>query len=296
MEKKPCNVALGRFQPFTKGHLQMLKDGFDKNGYPAVVFMIANKKFDSKHPFSDELIAKEMAIVKKNYDFVAETVPATSADIVKIGQKLAEMGYEAHLWLCGDDREAAFKRQAENPKYREQGQFPDDFTTYTGTGRTEGVSGTAVRESIKADDKKKFESLMPKGTSDMFDEFKEAISQVKESMKDLENYIRIYEAQHHVDTAQVKDFYQWACAGEMPDGKAEKDIINADNCEVLLDNGWFDNFKDTKEIADWFKKNWEEQIKVMSDETSNDWEVSFKLDKDEFAAAFQTYFGGEFEE
>ena len=296
MEKKPCNVALGRFQPFTKGHLQMLKDGFDKNGYPAVVFMIANKKFDSKHPFSDELIAKEMDIVKKNYDFVAETVPATSADIVKIGQKLAEMGYEAHLWLCGDDREAAFKRQAENPKYREQGQFPDDFTTYTGTGRTEGVSGTAVRESIKADDKKKFESLMPKGTSAMFEEFKEAILQVKESMRDLENYIRIYESKHHVDTAQVKDFYQWACAGEMPDGKAEKDIINADDCEGLLDNGWFDNFEDTKEIADWFKKNWEEQIKVKSDETPNDWEVSFKLGKDKFAAAFLTYFGGEFEE
>lgn len=158
------------------------------------------------------------------------------------------------------------------------------------------MSGTAVRESIKADDKKKFESLMPKGTSAMFDEFKEAISQVKESMKDLENYIRIYEAKHHVDTAQVKDFYQWACAGEMPDGKAEKDIINADDCEGLLDNGWFDNFKDTKEIANWFNKNWEEQIKVKSDETSNDWEISFKLGKDEFVAAFQTYFGGEFEE
>ena len=39
----------------------------------------------------------------------------------------------------------------------------------------------------------------------------------------------------------MKDFYQWACAGEMPDGKAEKDIINADDCEGLLDNGWFDN-------------------------------------------------------
>lgn len=274
----------------------MLQDGFDKNGYPAIVFMIANKKFDSKHPFSDELIAKEMEIVKKNYKFVEETVPAGSADIVKIGQKLAEMGYEAHLWLCGDDREAAFKRQAENPKYREQGQFPDDFTTYTGTGRTEGVSGTAVRESIKADDKKKFESLMPKGTSVMFDEFKEAIFNIKESMKKLSEYIKIYEAKHHVDTAQVKDFYQWACACEMPDGKAEKDIINADACEVLLDNGWFDNFKGTKEIADWFKKNWEEQIKVKSEETDQDWEVSFKLGNDEFSAAFQTYFGDEFKE
>ena len=112
----------------------------------------------------------------------------------------------------------------------------------------------------------------------------------------LKRILQLIVDQHHVDTAQVKDFYQWACAGEMPDGKAEKDIINADDCEGLLDNGWFDNFKYTKEIADWFKKNWEEQIKVKSDETSNDWEVSFKLGNDEFVAAFQTYFGGEFNE
>lgn len=172
MTKKPCNVALGRFQPFTKGHLKMLKDGYDKNGYPAVVFMISNKKFDSKHPFSDELIAKEMDIIKKHYKFLVETVPATNADIVKIGQKLDELGYEAHLWLCGDDREAQFKRQAENPKYRKLGNFPDDFTTYTGSGRVEGVSGTAVREAIKNNDIKKFKTLMPDGTSKLFDEFK----------------------------------------------------------------------------------------------------------------------------
>ena len=193
MNRKPCNVALGRFQPFTKGHLQMLKDGYDKNGYPAVVFMISNKKFDSKHPFSDELIAKEMDIIKKNYKFVADTVPADSADIVKIGQKLAEMGYEAHLWLCGDDREAQFKRQAENPKYREQGQFPDDFTTYTGTGRTEGVSGTAVRNALKADDKEAFKKLVPDGVDGLFNDLKEEIDKVQESLKNLDKYVMMFE-------------------------------------------------------------------------------------------------------
>ena len=194
MKRKPCNVALGRFQPFTKGHLQMLKDGYDKNGYPAIVFMISNKKFDNKHPFSDELISKEMDIIKNNYDFIIETVPAASADIVKIGEKLYEMGYEAHLWLCGDDREAPFKRMAENPKYREQGHFPDDFTTYTGTGRTEGVSGTAVRDAIRMSDKEQFEKLMPKGTQILFNEFKNEIMKIKENVIGLSKYINIYES------------------------------------------------------------------------------------------------------
>ena len=188
---KDCNIALGRFQPFTKGHLKMLEDGYKKNGFPAVVFMIANRKFDSKHPFKDETIAEEMKIVKKNYDFIADIYPADNADIVKIGQKLAEEGYQAHLWLCGDDREAQFKRQAENPKYREQGHFPDDFTTYTGTGRTEGVSGTAVRDSLKADDRDKFDSLVPKGVSRMFDKMQEEVNSVQESQRiSLAEYVQ----------------------------------------------------------------------------------------------------------
>jgi len=192
MSKKLCNVALGRFQPFTKGHLQMLKDGYDKNGYPAVVFIIANKKFDNKHPFSDELISKEMNIVKQKYNFVIDTLPATNADIVKIGQKLDELGYEAHLWLCGEDRETQFKRQAENPKYREQGKFPDDFTTYTGTGRTKGVSGTAVRETIKNNDTNKFKTLMPDGTITLFNEFKKELNAIKESINSLSEYLKTY--------------------------------------------------------------------------------------------------------
>lgn len=174
----------------------MLRDGYDKNGFPAVVFMISNKKFDSKHPFSDKLIAKEMEIVKKNYDFIAEIYPANAADIVKMGQKLQEEGYTAHLWLCGDDREAQFKRQAENPKYRDMGHFPDDFTTYTGTGRTEGVSGTAVRNSLKNNDKDEFVKLMPKGTDKMFDELQEAVDKIVESksnMMSLAEYINYIE-------------------------------------------------------------------------------------------------------
>lgn len=182
---KDCNFALGRFQPFTKGHLQMLKDGYDKNGLPAVILMISNKKFDAKHPFSDELIRKELEEVKKHYDFIADVLPASSASMIAIGETLYEKGYVGHLWLCGDDREAQFKRQADNPKYREQGHFPDDLTTYTGTGRTEGVSGTAVRETIKNDDLAKFKTLMPKGAEKYWDEFKEAMSQIKESKDDL---------------------------------------------------------------------------------------------------------------
>ncbi len=240
--RKPCNIALGRFQPFTKGHLQMLQDGYDKNGYPAVVFMIANKKFDEKHPFSDDLIAKEMTIVKKNYKFIADIIPADSADIVKIGNKLSELGYEAHLWLCGDDREAQFKRQAENPKYQGLGGFPADFTTYTGTGRVDGVSGTAVRTALRNDDKDTFKKLIPKGVDVMFDDFKYAINKINERwhMKSLSEYI--CEALVNKPTKKTKTAVKPKDKNELRQVIKDAIVKEGNDCDL--------NFIDVSEITD----------------------------------------------
>lgn len=117
-------------------------------------------------------------------------------------------------------------------------------------------------------------------------------------MKTLKQFI--LERKKHVDQATVADFYQWACAGVMPDGKADVSIINPKEIEGLIDNGWFDNFKGetdeaVKSVAEWFKKNWNENIKVTSQETPNDWEVYFTLNGEEYVAAFQTYFGDDVE-
>ena len=119
-------------------------------------------------------------------------------------------------------------------------------------------------------------------------------------MKDLKQFI--LEGKKHVDTATVADFYQWACLNELPDGKCDKKCIKDGDVIGLLDNGWFDNFDDSdpkkacKEIAEFFKKNWDETIKVTSQETPNDWEISFKLDGEEYSAAFVNYFGGDIDE
>ena len=118
-------------------------------------------------------------------------------------------------------------------------------------------------------------------------------------MKDLKQFI--LEGKKHVDTATVGDFYQWACYGEMPNGKLEADKINPEECQGLLDCGWFENFgdagpKEEKAVKDFFDKNWDETIKVTSEETPNDWEISFKLDGKEYAAAFEIYFGGDIDE
>lgn len=187
---KKVNICLGRFMPFTKGHYKMIEYGLKHNGLPTVIFMISNKKMDKKHPFSDELIQKEMDMLKKSLKGIENTVYVSSADIVKLGQWCYENNYEPQFWVTGSDRLAAYKRQAENPKYQDLGHFPSSFTTLEVPRTDEDISATKVREAIMNDDLDTYKKMMPEGTEKLFDDFKEALSQVKECKVSLVDYIQ----------------------------------------------------------------------------------------------------------
>lgn len=187
---KKVNICLGRFMPFTKGHYKMIEYGLKHNGLPTVIFMISNKKMDKKHPFSDELIQKEMDMLKKSLKGIENTVYVSSADIVKLGQWCYENNYDPQFWITGSDRLAAYKRQAENPKYQDLGHFPSSFTTLEVPRTDEDISATKVREAIASNDLDLFKKMMPKGTEKLFDDFKEALSHVKECKISLEDYVK----------------------------------------------------------------------------------------------------------
>lgn len=187
---KKVNICLGRFMPFTKGHYKMIEYGLKHNGLPTVIFMISNKKMDKKHPFSDELMQKEMDMLKKSLNGIENTVYVNSADIVKLGQWCYENDYEPQLWITGSDRLAPYKRQAENPKYQDLGHFPSSFTTLEVPRTDEDISATKVREAIASNDLDSFKKMMPEGTEKLFHDFKEALSQVKECKISLEDYVK----------------------------------------------------------------------------------------------------------
>lgn len=168
----------------------MIEYGLKHNGLPTVIFMISNKKMDKKHPFSDELIQKEMDMLKKSLNGIENTTYVSSADIVKLGQWCYENNYEPQLWITGSDRLAAYKRQAENPKYQDLGHFPSSFTTLEVPRTDEDISATKVREAIMNDDLDTFKKMMPERTEKLFNEFKEALSQVKECKVSLIDYIQ----------------------------------------------------------------------------------------------------------
>ena len=199
--RNKVNIFLGRFQPFTKGHLKVLELGKKENNLPTVILMIQNTKMDSKHPFSDDLIKKEMNIIKSEYkDIIADILYVKSADILAFGELLHENNYEPVLWLTGTDRLIPYTKMAE--KYKDQAGFISDFKTFEIKRGEEDISATKVRTAIKDNDIDEYKKLMPNKTDSLFDNFKYALDNlveepvIKKSRKkvkeglSLSNYIK----------------------------------------------------------------------------------------------------------
>lgn len=238
---KKLNMTVGRFQPFTQGHLNMVNEGeapciiyrigssnkvptslsgfkvggrkISKQSVERVVQYIDNptselseqEKELLKRPFTDELIDKELEIVKRNNKFVLDVIPVKNAfdAIDRFNKFITEHPeYEPQYWMCGDDRVDNYKEMID--KYDEletelgsgkniPNVLKGRLVPNIGKGRTKGVSGTAVRASILNKDKAAFSRIMPKGVDSMFDTFTGAFDNFRDLLSKLvnESYISL---------------------------------------------------------------------------------------------------------
>ena len=243
--KKKLNITVGRFQPFTQGHLNMINEGEElcivyrinstdkvpdtlkgfkvdgrvikKDSVQIVADYIENPEGDLteqqkellKRPFTNELIDKELDIVKRNCDKIIEVVPVLNAyQAFAMFNKFIldhQDEYEPNYWMCGNDRVDTFVKMIEKDDEvaieRGGQKYPNvckgKLKTNIGKGRTEGVSGTAVRKSILNNDKAAFSRIMPKGVDSMFNDFVNAFHEfkgkllnlIKESHMSLRDYV-----------------------------------------------------------------------------------------------------------
>ena len=228
-------MTIGRFQPMTVGHNNMIIEG----DAPCIVYRInsSNKipnnikgwkvggrvvkkeaiqhvinylnaggkgelteqeKELLKRPFTNELIDKELQIVKKSNKNIIDVIPVVNMfdALMKFNKFITDHAdeYEPQYLMCGDDRADAYKENID--KYDE---LDDDWNSgkkipnvlkgvlkvNTGKGRIEGVSGTAVRKAIITKDKGAFEKIMPKGVGSMFNDFINAFDEFKDKLKGL---------------------------------------------------------------------------------------------------------------
>ena len=231
MEK--LNMTVGRFQPFTKGHLNMVNEGHAKcivyqiippempdsidklkvKGKKVKKYQVQNvlkflnkeninltedEKELCKRPFTNELVSNELDIVKRNNNHILDVVYVKNLmDAIYQFNKFCTDNsdkYEPQYLMCGEDRADDYSEKI--GKYEEMPTklgskdiipniIKDKLEANIGSGRTEGVSGTAVRTSIINNDKQEFERLMPQGTSIMFNEFKQSFDDYKDILQNL---------------------------------------------------------------------------------------------------------------
>lgn len=216
---KQVKVCLGRFAPFTLGHLKLAtyKDlkGPDKEQQDklreqpdlkeitkqkTVILAIStpNEKVDTRHPFSDQVMKDEFDLIKKNYkDEIEDILSVKSADICAWGELLKQNGYQASVWLTGSDEFKMYKYMAiKVPEYEEHNRDNRDCKdAYTKSFYVENIertddgdfvssiSATKVRQALLDGDKDLFIKMMPKGMEKYFDEFKEKVENAPEPVK-----------------------------------------------------------------------------------------------------------------
>ena len=231
MEK--INFTIGRFQPFTQGHLNMILEGeapciiyqiktaeipdtlkgykiagkvIKKEAVQNVINYLDNTTIDLseqekellKRPFTNELVAKEFDIIRKNNPQIIDVVYVSNMfeAVAQFNKFILDNQdkYEPQYWMCGDDRLSDVNRIYDS--YISTGKelsiktdiyenVISNLKINTGNGRTEGVSGTAVRKSIIENDKSAFSKIMPKGTDILFDEFAQSFEDFKEKLQGL---------------------------------------------------------------------------------------------------------------
>ena len=156
---------IGRFQPFTKGHYKCVEAAKNLKNIPTVICMIdvPENKVNNRHPFPTDTMIDLYTDLFNNDPNIENVVKVKSADIVKIGELLKDLGYNISSWSCGTDRFNEYNKMA--TKYRDQAGLSDDFEVIEVPRSDEDISATKVRESLLNNDRKSFDKMMPSGST-----------------------------------------------------------------------------------------------------------------------------------
>ena len=163
MDKIPVNIVVGRFQPFTDGHMLCVLAAKKQLGIGTVICLIdtPDDKVDQRHPFPSSMMLPIYKELDNTYKTIVDVILIKNADIVKIGELLNDK-YEIKSWTCGTDRIDAYSKMAE--KYHDKAGLADDFRMIEVKRSSDDVSATKVRKALLDGDVKTFDKLTPYDT------------------------------------------------------------------------------------------------------------------------------------
>jgi cytidyltransferase-like protein len=188
--KKPVNIFVGRFQPFTLGHVKVFEQLYRENKLPVVVFIVRSERNKEKAPFSEDLQIAMFEKMKREYPFLEAAYVINNAAVDNIFATIRP-AYEPILWGFGTDRKKAYDYMINKPDYREQLGVNPEFSGYEIKRGDEDISATKVREALMIDDENAFKKLTPKSIHDMFIPLKTALQPIQESIKTFNEFKNI---------------------------------------------------------------------------------------------------------
>lgn len=197
---KKVNIIVGRFQPFTLGHVKVFEQIHKQNKYPVIVFLVRGAKPNpEKNPINVDLQMRMFASMQKQYRFLESIEVVNMAAIDKIFNQLRP-AYEPVLWGAGTDRIKAYDNQIQ--RYKEELNSLPEFQMYEIKRGDEDISATKVRDAIKIDDFKTFSRMTPKSMHKFYEELKLELG-VAEVANESED---IGEESEHVDESKNSDY------------------------------------------------------------------------------------------
>jgi cytidyltransferase-like protein len=188
--KKPVNIFVGRFQPFTLGHVKVFEQLYKENGLPVVVLIVRSDRNKEKAPFSEDLQIAMFKKMEREYPFLEAAYVINNAAVDNIFATLRP-AYEPILWGFGTDRKKAYDYMINKPDYREQLGVNPEFAGFEIRRGDEDISATKVREALIIDDQNGFKKLTPRSIHDMFVPLKNALQPIQESLKTFNEFKNI---------------------------------------------------------------------------------------------------------
>ena len=199
---KPVNIFVGRFQPFTLGHVKVFEKMYKQNGLPVVVFLVRGGKADpEKRPFDETLQQAMFAKMAKQYPFL-ETAIVVHNGAIDTLYAHARPAYEPMMWGFGTDRKKSYNAMITKDRYRQELDVDPSFKGFEIKRTDDNISASKVRNALKIDDEKAFKKMTPKSIHKFYIPLQNILQPIKEN-KDMKNLKSLNEYTEKVEEGQV---------------------------------------------------------------------------------------------
>lgn len=186
---KPVNIFVGRFQPFTLGHVKVFEKMYKENGYPVVVYLVRGGKPDPlKRPFDEDLQQAMFAKMARQYPFLETAVVVPNGAIDTLFSN-ARPTYEPMMWGFGTDRKKSYDAMINKQSYRDQLGVHPEFKGFEIKRTDDNISASKVRNALQRDDEKTFKKMTPKSIHKFYQTLRNTLEPIKENknMKNLKS-------------------------------------------------------------------------------------------------------------